>query len=59
MSVSDDIYSPENIERSRARARGIRALVEEGNLDPAWLSAAAEAERLADERESAEADTAS
>ncbi|MET0716227.1 MAG: hypothetical protein ABWY57_15065 [Mycetocola sp.] len=57
--MSDDIYSPENIERSRARARGIRAMVEDGKLGREWLDFATEVERLADERESTGSGTTS
>ncbi len=47
-----DIYSPENIARSRARAEEIRAKVAEGELDAEdWLRAADEIETYAAERE--------
>ena len=51
--IMNDIYSPENIERSRLRAREIRLRVDEGRLpDPAeWLRVADEVDAYADERE--------
>jgi hypothetical protein len=53
MSVSDNIYSAENIERSRGRARAIRNQIEAGIIGAHWLPIVAEVERYADERESA------
>lgn len=51
----DDIYSPENIARSRARATGIRDMVAGGNFDDAqaleWLEAADAIDAGADDRE--------
>lgn len=46
-----DIYSPENIARSRSRAAAIRAQVSRGELDATWLETAAEMEAYARERE--------
>ena len=46
-----DIYSPENIARSRARARGMRQMVLEGKLAENWNAIADEVDAYADERE--------
>lgn len=46
-----DIYSPENIARSRARAAGIRATHAEGELSDDWLEVADQVDAYADERE--------
>lgn len=45
-----DIYSPENIARSRGRAAWMRAAVERGELGREWLNTAAEVDAYADER---------
>lgn len=47
----DDIYSPENIARSRSRAAHFRELVAEGTIDESWLVTAGEVEAYAEERE--------
>ena len=47
----DDIYSPENIARSRARAAAIRADVQDGSLEASWLNVADEVDDYANERE--------
>lgn len=49
----DDIYSPENIARSRARAAQMRAQIEAGDLSPAdeWSEVVTAMEADADERE--------
>jgi len=49
----DDVYSAENIARSRRRAAEIRAGVEAGSLGPEWSEVAAGVEAGADEREAA------
>lgn len=46
-----DIYSPENIARSRERAAAIRVMVAEGILEPEWLDGAAAIEADATQRE--------
>ncbi|MDR6868160.1 hypothetical protein J2Y69_002771 [Microbacterium resistens] len=46
-----DIYSPDNIARSRARAAEFRERVERGELDETYLEVAVEMEAYADERE--------
>jgi hypothetical protein len=51
MSALDDIYSPENIARSRARAASIRRSVVAGELAPYWLETADEMDAYALERE--------
>ena len=50
MSI-EDIYSPENIARSRARAAAFRVKVERGELGAEWLTTADEVDAYADERE--------
>lgn len=49
----NDIYSPENIARSRMRAAALRAMVADGRLDArdGWLTTADEVDAAADERE--------
>lgn len=50
-----DIYSAENIARSRARAAGIRRMVADGELEAGeWLQIADDVEAYALERERAE-----
>ena len=51
----NDIYSPENIARSRARAASIRRSVGDGVLEPYWLETADEMDAYALEREQATA----
>lgn len=52
MNAIDDIYSPENIARSRARAAWFRSLGEEGGPDSAeLLGVAADIEKSAYVRE--------
>ena len=46
-----NIYTPENIARSRARAASMRALVDEGHLGAEWRTVADEIDAYADERE--------
>lgn len=49
----DDIYSPENIARTRRRAAQMRQQIEAGDLSPAedWQEVVANMEADADERE--------
>lgn len=49
----DDIYSAENIARSRSRAQQMRVQIEKGDLSPAeeWLEVVANIEADADDRE--------
>lgn len=56
-TISTNIYSPENIARSRARAAWMRAAVERGELGAEWLDTATEVEAYANERESADSET--
>lgn len=51
MSALADVFSPENIARSRARAAKIRSAVDRGELGAEWLDIAADIETGADERE--------
>ena len=46
-----DIYIPENIARSRARARGMRQMVASGELAENWNAIADEVDAYANERE--------
>ncbi len=46
----ENIYSRENIARSRARADSIRRQVADGELELSWLVTADEIEKYADER---------
>lgn len=46
-----DIYSPENIARSRARATNLRRMVARGEIGAEWLTTADEVDAYAAERE--------
>ena len=48
-----NIYTPENIARSRARAREIRQMAIRGKLAANWFATADEIDAYADEREAA------
>jgi hypothetical protein len=52
VSALDDIYSPENIARSRTRAANMRRMVASGEIGPEWSQAADQIDIYADERES-------
>lgn len=54
----DDIYSPENIARSKARAASIRQQVQDGRLPADWEQTAREIEADAVEREQGRAEDA-
>lgn len=47
----DNIYSPENIARSRARAASMREMVAAGTLGPEHFQIADDMDQYADERE--------
>jgi len=47
----DDVYSAENIARSRSRSASIRAAVSAGELGPEWVEVADGIDAGADERE--------
>lgn len=51
MDAMSNIYSPENIARSRARAASMRHQVAEGVLEDIWLTTADEIDTYANERE--------
>lgn len=51
MADVTNIYTPENIARSRARAASMRDLVDQGQLEPEWRTVADEIDAYADERE--------
>ena len=46
-----DIYSPENIARSRARAKAMREMATAGELAENWFGIADDVDAYADERE--------
>ena len=48
-----NIYTAENVARSRARAAGIRQMVADGRLSADWLVTADEVDVYADERAAA------
>ena len=47
----ENIYTPENIARSRTRAQHLRERVRAGELPDGWLLIAEQIESYADERE--------